>query len=393
MRNESAAAQPLRAVLAAVSVNLAGVLILFLSGAMAVQVGRDLGFGPAGVGLLSASYAGAALLGSAPLGGRVGRIGVQRSLRIASAVAAAALLLAALAPSTAVLAGAMVVGGGANAIGQPAGNATVAQHVPPARFGLAFAVKQSGIPLATLLAGLAVPGIALTIGWRFAYGIAAGFAVLALLLPPPDRAATGRRIEGPVPRDRRAPLWGLAGALALATIAATSIGAFGASGGVAIGLAEGTAGLVVAAGGLLGLTVRLLAGLRADVLSSGALKAVALLVLAGAAGWALMSGAYPLGAPTLFVVGLLVANAFGWGWPGLVHLAVARLFPTATAAGSGVTQTGVSLGLFAGPLLLGAIITEVGWPAAWLAATGSAIGAAVVTLLMRPRLRRQAGLA
>ena len=308
-------------------------------------------------------------------------------------VAAAALLLAALAPSTAVLAGAMVIGGGANAIGQPAGNATVAQHVPPRRFGLAFAVKQSGIPLATVLAGLAVPGIALTIGWRFAYGIAAVLAFLALLLPPPDRPAIGRRVEGAVPRGRRAPLWALAGGLALATIAATSIGAFGASGGVAVRPCRGDRRPGRRRGRPAGAhrsPARRAAGGRAVQRRA---EGGRLLVLAGAGGWALMSGSYPLGAPALFVVGLLVANAFGWGWPGLVHLSVARLFPTATAAGSGVTQTGVSLGLFAGPLLLGAIITEAGWPAAWLAAAASAVGAAAITLLTRPRLRRGAGLA
>ena len=380
------AAAPARAVLAAVSINLAGVLPLFLTGGMAVQIGRDLGFGPTGVGLLSGGYALSTMLGSAPLGGRVGTVGVRRSLRGASLVSAAALAAAALAPGTAWLAAAMLLGGLANAIGQPAGNATVAQHVPVARFGLAFAIKQSGIPLATLLAGLAVPGIALTIGWRYAYVLSAGFALAAAALPPPDRSAADRRVEGRVGADRARALWLLAAGLSLAVVAATSIGAFGASGGVAIGLSEATAGLLVAAGGLAGLTIRITAGAQADRGSTPALTAVAALIGLGAVGWTCMAAAFALDNPMAYVVGLLIANAFGWGWPGLLHLGVARLFPAATAAASGITQTGVSAGLLLGPLALGLVIGSLGWLEAWILAATAAVAASVVTLSLRRSL-------
>lgn len=382
----AATARPVRATLAAVGINLAGVLPLFLTGGMAVQIGRDLGFGPTGVGVLAGCYAASAMLGSAPLGGRVGVFGVRRSLRWAAVVAAAALTGAALAPSALWLGFALVVAGLANAIGQPAGNATVAQHVAASRFGFAFAVKQSGIPLATLLAGLAVPTVALTVGWRYGYAAAAVIAAAATVLPPPDRAVGQRRPEGRVPPERALPLWGLAAALSLAVVAATSIGAFGASGAVAIGIAEGTAGLLVAAGGLAGLTVRLGSGLLADRMQLRALVGVAGLICAGAVGWAAMAVAFPAESALPYALGLLIANAFGWGWPGLLHLAVARLFPTATAAASGVTQTGVSAGLLLGPLLLGLIIGAWGWSAAWSITAAAAVAAAALTLAVRPRL-------
>jgi predicted MFS family arabinose efflux permease len=380
------APRPGQAILAALSINLAGVLPLFLTGGMAVQIGRDLGFGPAGVGLLSASYALTTMLGSAPLGGRVGVVGVRRSLRRAALITAAALLGASVAPSPRWLAVALVVAGLANALGQPAGNATLAQHVASDRFGIAFAVKQSAIPLATLLAGLAVPAVALTIGWRWAFALAALLAAVAAALPPQDRPPTLRRVEGGVPRTQRRPLWGLAGGLAFAVVAATSVGVFGASGGVAIGLPEGTAGLLVAAGGLAGLTIRITAGLLADRVAIGALSAVAVLVAIGALGWAMMAWAFSIGATAPYVVGLLVANAFGWGWPGLLHLAVARQFPTATAAASGVAQTGVSAGLLIGPPVLGLVIGAVGWQAAWWLAASAALIGSVVVLLLRGRL-------
>lgn len=374
---------PTRAIVAALAVNLAGVLPLFLTGAMAVQMSRDLGFGPAQLGALSGAYAGSALVASAPLGGRVGTIGVRRSARIAAAVAAVSLLGGAVSPTVWWLALSMLVGGLANAIGQPAGNAMIAQHVPAARFGLGYAIKQSGIPLATLLAGLAVPSVALTIGWRAAFLIACALAAGAAVLPPPDRNVESRRVEGPVPRRLRGPLWALAAGLMLAVIAAPSIGAFGAIGGVAIGMSEASAGLLVAAGGLLGMTIRIVAGLWADRAGSGALKAVAALMLVGAVGWMLMASAFSTTAIALYVVGLLVANAFGWGWPGLLHLAVARMFPAATAAASGVTQTGVSAGLMVGPLVIGLTIERLGWPAAWSLAAACAAAASLAVFLIR----------
>lgn len=378
--------RPGRAVAAALGVNLAGVLPLFLTGAMAVQIGRDLGFGATVVGLLSGCYALTTMAGSAPLGSRVGVLGVRRSLRGAALVSAAALVGAALAPGTGWLAVALVVAGLANALGQPAGNATLAQHVSSERFGIAFAVKQSGIPVATLLGGLAVPAVALTVGWRWAFLMAALLAVVAAILPPPDRPLGARRPEGRVPGAQRPPLWALAAGLSLAVVAATSIGAFGASGAVAIGLPEATAGLLVAAGGLAGLTIRLAAGLVADRAAVGALAAVAGLIAVGALGWALMAAAFAVGEAWPYVIGLLIANAFGWGWPGLLHLAVARQFPTATAAASGVTQTGVSAGLLVGPPVLGLVVGMAGWTQAWALACGSAVAAAGVVVVLRRRL-------
>jgi hypothetical protein len=98
--------------------------------------------------------------------------------------------------------------------------------------------------------------------------------------------------------------------------------------------------------------------------------------VAGAVGWFLMA----TGTQALYVVGLVIANAFGWGWPGLQHLAVARRFPSATAAASGVAQTGVAVGLLVGPFTLG-LLANRNWSLMWLAAGLFAlVGAAVVRL-------------
>jgi predicted MFS family arabinose efflux permease len=308
----------------------------------------------------------------------------------ATAASSAALLVCALSPSVVVLALGLVIGGLGNAIGQPAGNALVAAQVSPQRYGLGFGIKQSGIPLATTLGGLAVPLVALTLGWRYAYVIAALAAVAAVLLVPPDRPATEQRSEQQIPAELVGRLWLLASGLVAAVMAATSIGALGAAGGVQAGLSESTAGYLVAAGGLAGLAVRLAAGVSADRRTFDPLRAVSALIVLGAAGWFLMS----TGVQTLFVVGLVTANAFGWGWPGLQHLAVARRFPTSTAAASGVAQTGVAAGLLIGPLSLGIIASQT-WTGMWLIAGMSALVGAVVvrvaaSLIPQPDLQKQA---
>lgn len=365
--------QAARALLAAVWVTLAAVLPLFLTGAMSVQIGRTMAVAPTTLALLATGFALANVAASAALGRRVGVWGVRVSMRMSAVATAIALLGAALSPTLAWLGVACVFGGIANALAQPAGNALVAAQLSPGRYGLGFAIKQSGIPLATLLGGLAVPVVALTVGWRVAYGAAALLALVGFALVPPDRTVSAGRSEGPIPPKLVAPLWVLALGASGAVLAATSIGALGAAGAVSVGIGEAAAGYLVAAGGMAGLAIRLGAGVVADRFRFDSLRGVSVLCLAGACGWVLMS----LGVPAWFAVGLIVANAFGWGWPGLQHLAIARRFPTATAAASGVQQTGIAIGLLVGPALLATITTSAGWRWTWLTAAAFAVVGAV----------------
>ena len=160
----------------------------FLLGAMAVQVRDDLGFSESGTGLAVGAFFAVASLLSAPLGRWSERVGGGRALRVAAVWAAAGqLLLAVGARSLVLLIVLNAFAGGANALGQPAANLLIARAVPANRQGLGFAVKQAAIPFSTFLAGLAVPSIALTAGWRWAYVAAAGLALVAAVGSPGER--------------------------------------------------------------------------------------------------------------------------------------------------------------------------------------------------------------
>ena len=56
-----------------------------------------------------------------------------------------------------------------NALNQPSANLMLVTHIDAERLGFALATKQSGMPAGALLGGAAVPAIALTVGWQWAY--------------------------------------------------------------------------------------------------------------------------------------------------------------------------------------------------------------------------------
>jgi predicted MFS family arabinose efflux permease len=89
-----------------------------------------------------------------------------------------------------------------------------------------------------------------------------------------------------------------------------------------------------------------------------------------------------------FVGGALVAFALGWGWPGLFNLAVVDSHRETPGAASGVSQTGIYVGAAGGPAAFGALYTEVGYSAAWLAVAGLTLLAAAVMWLAARADRR-----
>jgi MFS family permease len=369
----------LRTAAGAITVTTVSVLPVFLTGALAVQISAELGFDPAGLGLVVALYFGASAVCSLPVGRLVERWGGVATSRIAVlGVAVVMLLLAGFADSYTSLLAILLCGSWCNVMGQLASNLTLARSVPAHRLGLSFGVKQAAIPVATLLAGAAVPAVALTVGWRWAYVIGAGLAVVALLGAP--RGGAYVRAAQPPPGERATLALAVLGAgSGLGAGAANALGIFLVAAAVDRGVDPGTAGLVLTFGSVVGFGGRLLHGWLADRREGGHVAFVAGSMALGAAGLALL--AVP-GTPAL-VVGTILGFGLGWSWPGLMQFAVVRLNPAAPAAASAIVQMGVYAGGFAGPIAFGFVAAHSSFPTAWLVSAAAMVAAALLVVLGR----------
>ncbi len=357
-----------------------GVLPVFLLGGLAVQIREELRFSEAGLGLAVAAFFGASALFSIP-GGRISeRIGAERGILLGAVGSFASLLgIAVVARSLPVLLGCIALGGLGNGVAQPASNLALARHVRTGRHGVAFGMKQSSIPTATLLGGLAVPVIALTVGWRWAYAcgaVVAGALALWVVSRPAARVGPPKRPSADSSGGIRS-LVVLAVAGGLASAAANSLGAFLVLWGVTAGLTPGVSGLVLAVGSISGIAARMALGWAADSRRSAALGTVAWLLVVGAAGFAALATGI---VPWFHLAGTLLGFAAGWGWPGLFNLAIVRAHPEAPAAATGVTQTGVYTGGVLGPPLFGLLVESASYPAAWLAAAAALLVAATLVV-------------
>jgi MFS family permease len=369
-------------------------------------MGEELRFSPAGLGLAVAVYFGVSALASVPAGTVVERYGPAVTARVAVALAAACLLaIAGLVHSFAVLLVPLGVSAIANALGQLASNAALAQRVPVRRQGFSFGVKQAAIPLSTLLAGAAVPTVALTVGWRWAFVLAAGLAMAAMPLVPPDggqgrqrgqggRAAPGAdagqatagaaerraadRQEVERHRDRAtAALIVIGVAATLAAGAANALGTFLVDASVGRGLDPGLAGLTLTFGSVVCIAARLLGGWLADHRDGGHVAVIGGMLACGAVGLGLLT----LPGPVALLFGVALGFGLGWSWPGLMNFAVVRLHPQAPAAATSITQTGVYAGGCLGPLALGAVASHAGYSAMWGVAAIAMVMAAGCMLL------------
>ena len=379
-----AGARPYLVVNATVMATVSTVLPGFLIGALSVQVSAEMDVSEAVYGWGLGSFFAAAMVGSILLGRLSQRIGALSQTTLALGVSAAAqLALAATARSFGAVIGFLLVAGLCNAANQASVNLALAQAQLP-RLGLAVSIKQSGLPTATMLAGLAVPSLALTVGWRWAYVASAGFALASLAMAraaagssPPRAAANGA--SRPESSSRDLFLAAVVGAFLV--FSAGSLNAWGVGSGVDAGLGEGAAGLFLSLGAATGITLRLICGWLSDTMRARPFLVGGITAMVGSAGMALLA----LRSPGLHVAAMLLAFGGGWIWPVFTNFGIVRANPEAAGAATGVTQMGIYVGMFVGPLFTGWLIEHSGYPLMWLAVAASSMIGATISIRIADR--------
>ena len=143
-----------RALLTAVVYTGVVTLPLFLVSAQILQLGRELDFGVARIGLATASFFGMAALTANPAGRVISRIGPGRGLRIGGFLGVASCVIVALASEWWIIPIAMAVSGTGNGLIQVSANVAIFDGVAKGRQGLAFGAKQASVPFASLVAGI-----------------------------------------------------------------------------------------------------------------------------------------------------------------------------------------------------------------------------------------------
>ncbi|HSK91442.1 MAG TPA: MFS transporter [Euzebyales bacterium] len=371
-----------------------GFLPVFLLGAVAAVMRDDIPLSTEQLGYAAGVFFGTGALVAAPVGRVVQQIGPRRGMGAGALVAGVAMLgMGLLARSWWHLTALLVVAGAANLTCSIASDLVVAQTVREDRRGVGFGIKTSCLPAATLLAGLAVPGVALRAGWRWTFVLAAllaaGFVVRLAVAGPRAPAALDRA----APSTRRLPVRHLTvvGFVAgLAAGAANALGAFYVDAGVAAGLSPGTAGVWLASGSLLAVFGRIALGVVADRRPRPHYGLLAVVWLVGAAGCGLL--AVDGGSPVL-VVGTVLAFAGGSGWTALYMHSIIAGNASAPAAASGIAMVGTFAGGVLGPLWFGTVAERVGHGGAWVATGGTLVGAALLLWAVATSRLRPLGIA
>lgn len=371
-------------------------LPLFMVGGLAVQIRSELGFSESALGAaVTIGFVVGAV--SAPFGGRLADMtGPKTALYIGSSLSAISLIgLGVFADDWGLLAIFLALAGLAVAITDPGLAILVNSSVSSDKHGLAFGLKEASIPAATLAAGAAVPAIALTVGWRWAFMVGALPLLLVLFLlariepvANPDHEISP---EATVAEKSAKPPGGAilltAVAAALGTAAASGVGVFLTESAVAMGVKPGTAGILLAGGSVAGIITRISTGVSADRTGGAQFRLIAFMLAIGGVTIALGG----TGNNALLVVGTIGAFTGGWGWTGLYFLSLVKASPSNPGAVSGIGTSGLGVGNAVGPLLFGITAESMSFRAAWLGAGVVAIVAAVVMLMARTRMEPPPG--
>jgi MFS family permease len=348
----------------------------------------DLGLSAFATGLVVASFGLGRIAGAYAAGLAADRLGEHKTLLVGGVATAAIVLVAAPAP-LAVFVPLMVLAGAAGASATPAGGRLVLLAFPRNRRGFALGIRQTGIPVAGLIAAAALPWIAHAASWRWSLAVAAcvtavtAIPLLSLRSTPPPARPQGDQQHVARSRDLlMLTAWGcliVTGQYALVAFLALDLNQ-----GAGLTLAEGS--ILVAVANAAGIVGRVLWGLVSDHHDGGSRKAYLLTInVVGLIG-ALLLFAVPPTAP-IALIGVIVAIA-GLalvGYQGLWITMIAEVAgPARVGAATGFAITFVAGAIAASPPLYGLVADLTGtYRAIWGVLAGVLVLALVPAALVR----------
>lgn len=377
-------------VVLAIGVAISAVLPVFLTGALAVQIKKDLNFTPSLLGAAVAIFFLFAALSSFISGRWSHRVNGALAIKMCMIASSAVLVgIGTIARNYGIFVILLAISGVVNGTLQPHINLFITHAIPRRRQGFAFGVKQAAVPLATFLAGLAVPTLALTAGWRYAYLAAAPLGVVFFFLVPKSiLPADAGGVRMSFDRPSAAPIVMLAIGMGLGTGAANSFGAFVVSFAVHAGWKPGLAGLLIVFGSVVGVVTRVGHGLWADKRRGKHFLVAAWSVAIGAGGYLM----FAIGYGWLIIPATVISYGAGWGWNGLFIFGVVRNFTKHAGYATGTVQAGAYIGSVLGPLAFGFAVEQAGYRLAWgLAALSGFLAAFAVGIARRLVLSDQPG--
>ena len=340
---------------------------------VAPVVSQAIGVSTTYVGFYVAAVYVAAMFSSVLGGTFVKRWGAIRLSQISLGLNAIGLVLCAI-PSVVTMAlGAFLIGVGYGPV-TPASSHLLVKTTPPERMSLVFSIKQTGVPVGGMLAGLLVPSMEVLMGWQAAFGMVAIFCVVCALAVNPlrrelddDRDPSSRpsllnSLVEPVKLVMsQTPLRVLAAVSFMFAIAQLSVTTY-----LVTFLYEDLGWGLVAAG--FALTVAQAAGVGGRILwgwisdnwlgSGYMLIGVALLLFGGAA---LVPAFDTQTSLILLYVVFMLLGATAIGWNGVYLAEVARQAPSGQAGmATGGTLGFTFLGVLCGPPLFGVAAARFG---------------------------------
>jgi predicted MFS family arabinose efflux permease len=371
-----------------------GNLPQYTLGVLAPVLIDEVAVGEAQLGVLASMLYVSAAVVARLAGRRIDRVSGRLTLGLLFSTATGALVVIAGSHTWKGLLAAVLLAGVAIGANNLATNRLIAIHVPDGRRGLVIGVKQTGVKLAHVAAGAAVPVLAVALGWRrgllvLAGGVAIAAALSLQAVPRHQPVAHGDpRSAAGRPSDLGGRVRWLryyAGFMGVGMSAITTYLPLHAVQNVGLSLVGG--GLVVT---LLGTTAMVARLIWATVAERSRQPATVLAVLGIGGGLSLAAIAMaPAVGPWLLWLGAATAGATAGSWNVVAHLTVvSEIEPERAAAATGLVQATFLIGLAVGAPLFGVLVESTGsFELAWLVA-GALSGAALATA-SRERIRRQ----